>query len=217
MPYLLPHPDDPFQFPHTTTTTTTASFIGPISILSLAYFACALGATPICTYAACTSTAFVNDRSTESTKSTILISQAFNFQSTNITNVTPTGVSPKARRGICISLACLAVAFLLLQGSMVAVARVGAGQAGPGVKQLIELLAIEEAGPVSFRLLGFLTRDLAVLMTCAVALQLLRPMEEGQQAWRRLALATPVRILPKASFLDCNWRMLTLGVLVVSR
>lgn len=155
----------------------TASFIGPPNVLSLAYFACALAATPICIYAA--------------------------------------WVSPRARRGLCIGLACLSAAFLLLQGSMVAVARVG-GHVGRGAQALIELLAIEESGPVSFRLLGFITRDLAVLIAAVGALHLLRRTEEGP-AWRRLTLSSPVRILPKASFLDCNWRMLTLGVLIVSR
>jgi hypothetical protein len=98
----------------------------------------------------------------------------------------------------------------------VAVARASGGPFGPGMQELLALLAIEESGPVSFRLLSFLTRDLAVLIAALAALQLLRRTEEGQ-AWRRLALSSPVRILPKASFLDCNWRMLTLGVMVVSR
>ena len=98
---------------------------------------------------------------------------------------------------------------------MVAVAGVG-GRVGRGAQALIELLAIEESGPVSFRLLGFITRDLAVLIAAVGALQLLRRTEENP-AWWRLTLSSPVRILPKASFLDCNWRMLTLGVLIVSR
>ena len=172
---------------HTTTPTTQinqpinqppASFIGPANVLSLAYFACALAATPICTYAP--------------------------------------WVSPRARRGLCVGLVCLSAGFLILQGSMVAVARVG-GHVGPrGVQALVKLLAIEESGPVSFRLLSFITRDVAVLIAAVGALQLLRRTEDGP-AWRRLVLASPVRILPKASFLDCNWRMLTLGVLIVSR
>lgn len=107
------------------------------------------------------------------------------------------------------------MAFLLLHGSTVAVARLGKNL-GPKVRTLIELLGIEQSGPVSFPLLSFLTRDLGVLVAAVGGLLLLRSVDEGR-AWRRQALASPVRILPKASFLDCNWRMLTLGVLVVTR
>lgn len=156
---------------------TTASFIGPINVLSFVYFICLLVATPLYAYSR--------------------------------------WVPVRVRKQFSLTLIGISTFFLLFQSAVVVVELANhssTDSSSPSTRAFMEAMSIHSQ--ISFLLFSFLTRDVAVLLTAILVIQVLKTKQRQDLAHLSPKPATPIQLLSKNSFFEHHWRSASLVLLV---